>query len=114
MFVRSPLDAPLPPSVTAAGGGVVAADPQAQAPAPQDTPPPSRDAVQRAVDQANAVLAESNRAIEFSIDPDIKTVVVKVIDKQDGSVLRQMPSQEMLNIAKALDRLTGLLVESRA
>jgi flagellar protein FlaG len=70
--------------------------------------------VQAAVDKVNQALAESNRTIEFSIDPDVKTVVVKVIDQQDGTVLRQMPSQEVLNIAKALDRMQGLLVRSRA
>ena len=37
-----------------------------------------------------------------------------VIDKQDGSVLRQVPSQEMLAIAKALDQLQGLLLRNRA
>jgi len=114
LVIRPPLDAPAPPPVTAVGGGVAAADPQAQAPAHAAEAPPSRDAVQAAVDQVNAALAQNNRAIEFSIDPDVKTVVVRLIDKQDGSVLRQVPSQEMLNIAKALDQLQGLLVRSRA
>lgn len=114
MVIRPPLDAPAPLPVTTVGGGVAAADPSARVPAAPAEPPPSREAVQSAVDDVNKALADSNRAIEFSIDPDVKTVVVKVIDKQDGSVLRQVPSQEMLAIAKALDQLQGLLVRSRA
>ena len=113
MVIRPPLDATAPPPVTAVGGGAVAVDAQAPS-APPPEPAPSREAVQAAVDQVNKALTESNRAIEFSIDPDVKTVVVKVIDKQDGSVLRQVPSREMLAIAKALDQLQGLLVRSRA
>ena len=114
MVIRPPLDVPAPPPVTAVGGGVAAIDGQARAPSAPEPPPPSREAVQAAADYVNKALAESNRAIEFSIDPDVRTVIVKVIDKQDGSVLRQVPSQEMLNIAKALDQLQGLLVRSRA
>ena len=114
MVIRPPLDAPTPPSATAVGGGVAAVDPRAQAPSAPPEPPPTREAVQAAVDKVNQVLEQSNRAIEFSIDPDIKTVVVKLIDKQDGSVLRQVPSQEMLAIAKSLDQMQGLLVRSRA
>ena len=113
MFIR-PLATPAPSPATAVGGGVAAADPHAQQPTPAVDAPPTRAAVQAAVDHVNAALAASERSIEFSIDPDVKTVVVRVIDKQDGSVLRQVPSQEMLNIAKALDQLQGLLVRSRA
>jgi flagellar protein FlaG len=112
--IRPPLDAPAPSPATAVGGGVVAVDPHVHAGAPVSEPEPSREAVQAAVDHVNAALAASNRSIEFSIDPDVKTVVVRVIDKQDGSVLRQVPSQEMLAIAKALGQLQGLLLRNRA
>jgi len=112
--VIRPLDAIAPSPTTVVGGSVVAADPRGSA-APQVTEPaPSRASVQAAVDNVNAALAASNRTIEFSIDPDVKTVVVRVIDKQDGSVIRQMPSQEMLAIAKALDQIKGLLLRNQA
>ena len=108
-----PLAGAAPSTVTAAGGGAVSADAR-----PQDARPveaaPSREAVQAAVDHVNAAMAEGNRGIEFTIDPDTRSVIVRVIDKQDNTVLRQVPSQEMLAIAKALDQLQGLLLRSRA
>jgi flagellar protein FlaG len=70
--------------------------------------------VAQAVEQVNAHLDAQNRAIVFAIDPDTKAVVVKLIDKQDNQVLRQVPSQEMLEIAKALDQLQGRLLRSQA
>jgi len=112
--VIRPLDAPAPSSVTAVGGGVVAADPQAQGAQPAPEPAPTREAVQAAVDHVNAALAASNRTIEFSIDPDTRSVVVRVIDMQYNTVLRQVPSREMLAIAKALGQLQGLLLRNRA
>jgi len=108
-----PLAGAAPSPVTAVGGGAVSSDSPVQD-APPPAAPPSRAAVQAAVDHVNAALAEGNRGIEFTIDPDTRSVVVRVIDKQDNTVLRQVPSQEMLAIAKALDQLQGLLLRSRA
>ena len=48
------------------------------------------------------------------LDPDTRAVVVRLIDRQDNRVLRQVPSPEMLAIAKALDRMQGMLLQSRA
>ena len=114
MVIR-PLDAPPPSTVTAVGGLAVASDGSApNAAHAAAAPPPSREAVAKAVEQVNAHLTAQNRAIEFTIDPDTKAVVVKLIDKQDNQVLRQVPSQEMLEIAKALDQLQGKLLRNQA
>jgi flagellar protein FlaG len=113
--VIRPLDASLPSSATAAEGSAVASAVQVpQAPDAAVAAPPSREAVTKAVEQVNAHLDAQNRAIEFSIDPDTRAVVVRLIDKQDNRVLRQVPSQEMLEIAKALDQLQGKLLRSQA
>ena len=107
-----PLEIPAPSSATVDGGVVarVARDPAGLKPAPA----PTRAEVQVAVDQANATLASMDHALEFTIDPDTRAVVVRLIDRQDNRVLRQVPSPEMLAIAKALDRMQGMLLQSRA
>jgi flagellar protein FlaG len=113
-----PFDAAVPSSAPAVGGIAVAGDDRGSgAPAPdkaKSAPPPTREAVAAAAASANASLAAINRAIEFSIDPDTKAVVVRLIDMDDHTVLRQVPSQEMLEIAKALDQLQGTLLKSQA
>ncbi|MDR1708693.1 MAG: flagellar protein FlaG [Candidatus Accumulibacter sp.] len=52
--------------------------------------------------------------IEFSIDEDSGRTVVKLIDRQTQDIIRQIPSQEMLDLAKALDKLQGLLIRQKA
>ena len=52
--------------------------------------------------------------VQFSIDKDSGSTVVKVIDRNTKEVIRQIPSQEMLDMAKALDRLQGLLLKNQA
>ena len=71
-------------------------------------------AVKEAVDAANAAVKAIRSELDFSIDEDTGKTVVRVVDKQTGTLIRQMPSQEMLEIAKALDRLQGLLVRNSA
>jgi flagellar protein FlaG len=55
-----------------------------------------------------------NRSIEFQVDPDTRQIVVRLIDTQSNEVLRQIPSQEMLEIAKSIDHLQGVLLRNRA
>ena len=112
MTIR-PLEGAAPSPVTAVGGGAVSTTERGPDVRPAE-PPPSRATVQAAVDHVNAALVASNRSIEFTVDQDTRAVIVRVIDKQDGSVLRQVPSQEMVAIAKALDQLQGLLLRNRA
>ena len=108
-----PLEFNAPPSAIVDGGvsAAPAAEPVGDRLLP---PPPSRAEVQAAVDKANASLSTMDHALEFTIDPDTRAVVVRLIDRQDNRVLRQVPSPEMLAIAKALDRMQGMLLQSRA
>ena len=63
---------------------------------------------------SNEAVKAIKSELNFSVDEDTGKTVVRVIDKQSGTLIRQMPSQEMLEIAKALDRLQGLLVRNSA
>jgi flagellar protein FlaG len=56
----------------------------------------------------------SSRDLKFSIDGDTHQTVVRVVDSQTGGIIRQIPAQEVLDIAKALDRAQGLLLKQQA
>lgn len=81
------------------------------------TPETSAEAgagLKQAVERINQALPPSNQGIEFAIDEDSERVIVKVVDRETREVLRQMPTQEALDIAKALDRTQGLLIKLEA
>ncbi|MBK9702958.1 MAG: flagellar protein FlaG [Betaproteobacteria bacterium] len=80
---------------------------------PAAAPPPAGE-VQVAVTQANRTMAALSASLMFEVDAETQTTVVKVVDTSDNRVLRQIPSQEMLDIAQALDRLQGMLVRDQA
>jgi len=52
--------------------------------------------------------------VSFSIDKDTHGTVVKIVDTDTNKVIRQIPSEEMLQMAKALDKFTGLLMKQQA
>ena len=83
-----------------------AAETQAQAADPR--------AVKEAVAAANDAMKSIKSELDFSVDDETGKTIVRVIDKQTGTLIRQMPSREMLEIAKALDRLQGLLISNSA
>lgn len=70
--------------------------------------------VRHAVETVNQVVQARVSSLEFSIEPDTQMRVVKLVDSETKEVLRQVPSDEVLAIAKAIDRLKGLLLREDA
>lgn len=75
---------------------------------------PSMGQVNNALKQINETLKNLSQSLEFSVDSDSEQVVIKVIDQQTKEVIRQIPTEEALEIAKALDRVQGLLIRQTA
>ncbi|MCC6071338.1 flagellar protein FlaG [Massilia sp. GCM10020059] len=75
---------------------------------------PAQAEVADALKTINKTVQAMSPSLEFSIDADSKRTVVKVVDMDTKEVIRQMPSVEALEIAKALDRLQGLLIRQKA
>ena len=72
------------------------------------------DELQRALDEVRRAVEPVARNLQFAVDEDSGRTVVKVIDTSTKEVIRQIPSEEVLSIAKALDTLKGLLIKQEA
>jgi len=70
--------------------------------------------VKDAVKSMNDFVHSINSSLNFSVDKDSGETVVKVMDVDTKEVIKQIPSEEMLAIAKAVDKLKGLLVQQKA
>ena len=103
---------PLPDTLGASAGHASPA-PQAESPAPA-SPEPTRVQLERAVAQANRQMTAVAPSLQFEIDPDTQVVVIRLVDREDQRVLRQVPSPEMLAIARALESMHSLLLRTRA
>lgn len=70
--------------------------------------------VKKAVEKLNQTVTSFNRSLQFSVDEDTKMNIVKLVDVDSKEVIRQIPSEEVLSIAKAIDKLQGMLIEEKA
>ncbi|MES2935510.1 MAG: flagellar protein FlaG [Pseudomonadota bacterium] len=75
---------------------------------------PSAAEVAQSVEAINKFLKPVANNIEFSVDEDSGTTLVKIIDTETQAILRQIPSKEALSMAKELGKLQGLLVREKA
>lgn len=73
-----------------------------------------KDALHAAAQKANQAILGLGSDLRFSVDKDTGIEVVKFVDDKTKEVIRQIPAQEMLDIAKRLDELKGLLIKERA
>ena len=66
------------------------------------------------IDKLREQIGTIGQQIEFSVDDSSGKAVLRVIDSQTNAVLRQIPGEEVLAIARALERTQGLLVQQKA
>lgn len=79
-----------------------------------EAPAPATAELSAVVDRARAAVREVASNLEFSVDGDTGKTVVRVVDTSTQELIRQIPSEEMLSIARHMDRLEGLLIKSKA
>lgn len=75
---------------------------------------PERERVVEAIKNIQEFVDAAQRGLQFSIDEDTGRIVVKVIARQTGEVLRQLPSEEALELARRLQDAGSLLFTERA
>lgn len=81
---------------------------------PIPAPTPTREKVEQAADRIQEVLRGTTSRLEIEIDRDLDKVVIKILNGESGEIIRQIPSQELLDLAKHLEAPKGLLVRERA
>jgi len=69
--------------------------------------------LEQALSRVREVFQKADSRLEFTIDPDLDRVVVKVMDGDSGTVIRQIPQQEVIDLAKRLETPTGLLLHHK-
>lgn len=69
--------------------------------------------VKEAAEKINEFIETMTHDLSFSVDKDTNRTVVKVLERESGDVIRQIPADEVLKIAKVLDELKGLIIREK-
>lgn len=71
-------------------------------------------ALRQATDKINQTMQALGNNLQFMVDTETSMNIVRVVDSSTKETIRQFPSEETLAIAKALDKLQGLLIREQA
>lgn len=74
----------------------------------------TREQVEQGAARVKDVLRGTTSRLEIEIDPDLHKAVVRIRNGESGEIIRQIPAQELLDLAKRLDAPKGLLIQERA
>ena len=67
-----------------------------------------------AIEEINATMHAWATNLRFEIDPDAQRLVVSVVDTDSGEVLRTVPNEAAIRIAKMVVSLQGNMVDTSA
>jgi len=73
----------------------------------------SEEKIASAVERINNFIQTMQRDLNFSVDEESGQRVVTVMDRSTNEVVRQLPSEEALEIMTNLDKISGLLFNSK-
>ena len=72
------------------------------------------DQLHEAVDKIEKFSLAVQQNLKFSIDEDSGKTVIKVMDATTDEIVRQIPTEEVIDIARALSKIHGVLFNDRA
>ena len=75
---------------------------------------PSKGDIEQSVQDLNSLVQELQRELRFSVDDNSGETIVKVVDRHTDEVVRQIPSEEILQLREKLDAATGALFNGKA
>lgn len=74
----------------------------------------SREQVESAVSTIHEFVQSVRRNVNFTLEDASGRVVVKVTDASSGDIIRQIPSEEALQLAESLEEVRSLLFKAEA
>ena len=66
------------------------------------------------IEELNQRMQAWSTGLRFSVDEDAQRVVVSIVDTASGEVIRTVPSDAVLKVAKMIVQLQGQIVDTKA
>jgi flagellar protein FlaG len=78
-----------------------------------DNIPISDEQLIKAIERAIKSIQGPSTALDFSVHKETKQIMVKVLDKETGEVIREVPPEKNLDLLAKLWEMAGILVDER-
>ncbi|WP_022852141.1 flagellar protein FlaG [Limisalsivibrio acetivorans] len=67
--------------------------------------------IESAVETLNESLSSINVKREFKVEEQLNEVIVKLIDKDEDKIIKQIPSEEAIRLSKNIKEMVGLIYD---
>ncbi len=82
--------------------------------AAEDKREPRPEELKHAVKDIQDFVSTVTTDLRFTVDKETGRTIVSVVDSKTKQVVRQIPSEEIMKIARNIDRMQGLLFNDKA
>jgi flagellar protein FlaG len=76
--------------------------------------PESEEQIKQAAKHTQEAVDNLAHNLRFSIDEDTCKTIIKVVDVHTDEIIRQIPTEKAIEIARTLDEVQGLLFNDKA
>jgi flagellar protein FlaG len=70
--------------------------------------------IQKIAEAMDSYVSSIQRELQIQVHQETGNIVVKVISKEDGKTIREIPPEEILNLAARMEELSGVLFDRNA
>ncbi len=81
---------------------------------PETNREPTPDRVEQAVQQIQSYLNDNQRQLQFQVDSSSGRTIVRVVNPETKELIRQIPSEEVLVLARAIGNQGGRIISDLA
>lgn len=67
----------------------------------------------QAIEKANKHIKTYDRKLEFAIHDATKQIIVRVIDTENDTVIREIPSEKVLDLVAHMCEVAGILIDEK-
>ena len=79
----------------------------------QAQPQPSKEEIQKAINAANKKAYFGHTNAQFSYHEETHSIAVKIMDAETSEVIKEIPSEETLEMISKMWELAGIMVDER-
>lgn len=69
----------------------------------------TRSKIENIANALNQYVKSTQRDLEIQVHKATGNIIVKVLSKEDGKIIREIPPEKMLNLAAKMEEMTGVL-----
>lgn len=79
---------------------------------PQTTVAENKMQPEELLQQIKAITEEGTHSVRFEKDNSVNELIVKIVDRETDEIIRQIPPEELVNLSRHLQELSGNIINT--